>query len=192
MGLAAGAQMDPLPHTLMVFRSGLPGRVMDASMVSKCFTSSIWTDFKGRRFVNEKLPHNCVANAISEAGISGKPVWFIFDQAIVDGVNDTTGKLAADIEDGKQRGELMQADTIEELATAMGAEADTLATTIGTWNSYFDAETPTDLMFRRSLKSAAVKIENGPFYACKHTSKVLVSGSGLILSLIHISEPTRP
>lgn len=74
MGLAAGAQMDPLPHTLMVFRSGLPGRVMDASMVSKCFTSSIWTDFKGRRFVNEKLPHNCVANAISEAGISGKPV----------------------------------------------------------------------------------------------------------------------
>lgn len=182
MGLAAGAQMDPLPHTLMVFRSGLPGRVMDASMVSKCFTSSIWTDFKGRRFVNEKLPHNCVANAISEAGISGKPVWFIFDQAIVDGVNDTTGKLAADIEDGKQRGELMQADTIEELATAMGAEADTLATTIGTWNSYFDAETPTDLMFRRSLKSAAVKIENGPFYACKHTSKVLVSGSGLIIN----------
>lgn len=182
MGLAAGAQMDPLPHTLMVFRSGLPGRIMDASMVSKCFTSSIWTDFKGRRFANEKLPHNCVANAISEAGISGKPVWFIFDQAIVDGVKDTTGKLAADIEDGKQRGELVQADTIEELATAMGAEADTLATTIETWNSYFDAENPTDLMFRRNLKSAAVKIENGPFYACKHTSKVLVSTSGLIIN----------
>ena len=35
MGLAVGAQMDPLPHTLMVFRSGLPGRVMDVSMVSK-------------------------------------------------------------------------------------------------------------------------------------------------------------
>lgn len=182
MGLAAGAQMDPLPHTLMVFRSGLPGRVMDASTVSKCFTSSIWVDHKGRRFVNEKLPHNCVANAISEAGISGKPVWFIFDQAIVDGVKDTTGKLAADIEDGKQRGELVQADTIEELAKAMDADADTLAETLATWNSYFDDATPTDLMFRRSLSSAATKIATGPFYACKHTSKVLCSGSGLIIN----------
>lgn len=182
MGLAVGAQMDPLPHTLMVFRSGLPGRVMDASMVSKCFTSSIWTDFKGRRFVNEKLPHNFVANAISEAGISGKPVWFVFDQAIVDGVKDTTGKLAADIEDGKQRGELVQADTIEGLAEAMGADVDTLAETISTWNSYFDAAEPADLMFRRSLKSAATKIATGPFYACKHNSKVLVSMSGLIIN----------
>lgn len=182
MGLAVGAQMDPLPHTLMVFRSGLPGRVMDVSMVSKCFTSSIWTDFKGRRFVNEKLPHNCVANAISEAAISGKPVWFVFDQAIVDGVGDTSGKLAADIEDGKQRGELVQADSIEALAEAMGADVETLASTVETWNSYFDAEEPADLMFRRDLKSAATKIATGPFYACKHTSKVLCSGSGLIIN----------
>lgn len=190
MGLAAGAQMDPLPHTLMVFRSGLPGRVMDASMVSKCFTSSIWTDFKGRRFVNEKLPHNCVANAISEAGISGKPVWFIFDQAIVDGVNDTTGKLAADIEDGKQRGELMQADTIEELATAMGAEADTLATTIGTWNSYFDAETPTDLMFRRSLKSAAVKIEKG--LSMRASTQARCSSAAAVSSSMNMPRSSTP
>lgn len=182
MGLAVGAQMDPLPHTLMVFRSGLPGRVMDASLVSSCFTSSIWVDFKGRRFVNEKLPHNFVANAISEAGISGKPVWFIFDQAIVDGVEDADGKLTSDIEDGKARGELVQADTLKELAEAMGADADTLEATLQDWNSYFDAEEPTDLKFRRNLKTAAQKIQTEPFYACKHNSKVLVNVSGLIIN----------
>lgn len=182
MGLAVGAQMDPLPHTLMVFRSGLPGRVMDGSMVSKCFGPSIWVDFKGRRFVNEKLPHNFVANAISEANISGKPVWFVFDQSIVDGVKDTTGKLVADIEDGKARGELVQADTIEELAKAMGADSDTMKATVDTWNSYFDAEEPVDLRFRRNLKSAAQAIKTGPFYACKHNSKVLCSTSGLIIN----------
>ncbi len=182
MGLAVGAQMDPLPHTLMVFRSGLPGRVMDASMVSSCFTSSIWVDFKGRRFVNEKLPHNFVANAISEAGISGKPVWFVFDQAIVDGVKDDTGKLASDLEDGKERGELVQADTIEELALAMDADPEILRATLEDWNGYFDAEEPADLKFRRSLTAAAQKIQTGPFYACKHNSKVLVNVSGLIIN----------
>lgn len=182
MGLAVGAQMDPLPHTLMVFRSGLHERVMDASMVSECFFSSIWVDYKGRRFVNEKLPHNFVANAISEAGISGKPVWFVFDQAIIDDVKDTTGKLAADIKDGQERGELVQADTLEELAMSMGADVDTMKATLEDWNAYFDVEAPADLRFRRNLETAAQKIQTGPFYACKHNSKVLVNVSGLIIN----------
>ena len=132
--------------------------------------------------MNEKLPHNFVANAISEAGISGKPVWFVFDQAIVDSVEDDSGQLAHDIEDGKERGELVQADTVEELASAMGADPETLRATLEEWNGYFDAENPADLKYRRSLATAAQKIQTGPFYACKHNSKVLVNVSGLIIN----------
>ncbi len=182
MGLAVGAQMDPLPHTLMVFRSGLPGRVMDASLVSRCLGTSIWVDHKGRRFVNEKLQHNFVANAISEAGISGKPVWFLFDEAIAQGLGANYEALLADIEDGIQRGEMVKADTIEDLAKAMGADVDTLVDTLNTWNSYFEAEEPQDLRFRRNLASAAQPINQGPFYACMHNAKVLCSGSGLIIN----------
>lgn len=74
MGLAVGAQMDATPHTVMSFRSGLPGRVLDSTSVSKVFGSSIWINHQGRRFANEALPHNFAANVINAQTASGKKV----------------------------------------------------------------------------------------------------------------------
>lgn len=181
MGLAVGAQMEPTPHTVMSFRSGLPDAPLDSSSVSACFPTSIWVNHQGRRFINESLPHNFVANAINTQGASGKNVWFLFDSAVVSKTAESTPDLLEDIEACKEKGWLVEGATIAELAEAMEVDPAELEKTISTFNGYFDAETPQDLEFRRQMEKA-VPIKEGPFYACVHVSKILVTVSGLIIN----------
>lgn len=173
MGLKLGAQMDPIPHCPMLFRSGVPGRPSDAVAAAKSLTKAIWVDYKGRRFVNEGVPHNIAANAINTAGISGKPVWFVVDSKLM--TADAEG-----IKSAEDEGILVKADTIEGLAKAMGADVATFVETVNTWNGYFEAEEPKDLMYGRNL-ATAFPVAEGPFYAVKQTSKLLCTGSGLII-----------
>ena len=181
MGLSVGAQMDPTPHTAMMFRSGLPDSVMDSSGVSVVFGSSIWLDHNGRRFANESLPHNFAANAINAHTTAGKDVWFMFDTGMVNASLERRPDLMDEIQKLKDRDVLVEGATVEELAKAMGADAAVLTETVNTFNSYFDAEEPVDLMFRRNMGNTR-KLEEGPFYAVKHTSKLLVTVSGLTVN----------
>lgn len=181
MGLQVGAQMDPVPHCIMTFRSGLPNAPLDSSLVNKCFSPSIWVNFQGKRFVNESLPHNCVANAISTQGVSGKNVWFLFDSAIANSAAEANPGLFDDFEELKGKGYLVEGQTISELAEAMGVDPEVLEETVATYNGYFDAAEPVDLEYRRDLSKLAPLAE-GPFYACVHVSKVLVTVSGLIIN----------
>lgn len=181
MGMAVGGIMDSTPHTVMSFRSGLPGHVMDKFQVGSVLTSSIWVNCHGDRFVNEKLPHNFVANAINAQSVNGKDVWFIFDTGLVNAVLERAPKLLDDIEILKGEGSAVEGETLADLAQAMGVPEDRLQKTVDTWNSYFEAEEPVDLMFRRDITGAAPMTE-GPWYACKQVSKILCTMNGLIIN----------
>ncbi|WP_172623406.1 FAD-dependent oxidoreductase [Arabiibacter massiliensis] len=181
MGLSVGAQMDAPPHTLMSFRSGLPDRVLDSTKVSSVFGSSIWINHQARRFANEALPHNFAANVINAQTAGGKSVWFMFDQGIVDRTLEKVPELPQAIEELKADGLLVEGETVADLAKAMGVDADELQKTVDTFNSYFEADEPADLMFRRDIGKLA-PLATGPYYACVHVSKVLVSANGLIIN----------
>ncbi len=181
MGMAVGGIMDSTPHTVMSFRSGLPGHVMDKYKVGSLLTSSIWVNCHGDRFANEGLPHNFAANAINAQGANGKDVWFVFDTALVNKTLEKAPTLPDDIETLKKEGILVEGDTLADLAKAMGVPAERLQKTVDTWNSYFDAEEPVDLMFRRDISKAAPMTE-GPWYACKQVSKILCTMNGLIIN----------
>lgn len=181
MGMAVGGIMDSTPHTVMSFRSGLPGRVMDKYKVGSLLTSSIWVNCHGDRFANEGLPHNFAANAINAQGANGKDVWFIFDTAMVNKTLEKAPTLPDDIATLKGEGILVEGETLADLAKAMGVPAERLQKTVDTWNSYFDAEEPADLMFRRDISKAAPMTE-GPWYACKQVSKILCTMNGLIIN----------
>lgn len=175
MGLAVGAAMDPVPHCLMSFRS------VSQMQANKCLSAGIWVNHRGRRFVNEGLPFNYAANAINIARIGGHPVWFVIDQGVVDAKLEMAPTLPDDIAAMEAEGVLVKADTIEDLATAMGADPAELAAAVTAYNGYFDAAEPRDLQFNRDLSKAA-PLARGPFYAAQHTNQALVTVSGLIIN----------
>ena len=181
MGLALGAAMDPTPHVAMMFRSGLPGGVMDGNDVTGVFGSSIWVDHNGRRFANENLPHNYAANAINTHCQNGKKVFFVFDGANVERTSAKRPGLKDAIKGLESQGYAFEGATVADLAKAMGADPAVLEETIATFNGYFDAEEPVDEMYHRNMKNAAT-IKEGPFYAVQHNSKFLCTGSGLTVN----------
>lgn len=175
MGLAVGAAMDPVPHCVMSFRS------VSQVQANKCLSAGIWVNHQGRRFVNEGLPFNYAANAVNIARIGGHPVWFLFDEGAVEARSEAMPTLRDDIVAMEADGNMVQGNTIEELAAAMKVDPAELAATVEAYNGYFDAEEPRDLQFNRNISKAA-PLAKGPFYAGKHTNQLLVTVSGLIIN----------
>lgn len=70
------------------------------------------------------------------------------------------------------------ADTLEELAKISGLDADTLITTVNTFNGYVDAGEDKDF----GRKTFNGKVENGPFYAVKLQLACHLTFGGLVIN----------
>lgn len=136
-GLAVGAAVDLLDEAWFV-----PGVVQpDGRPLFHTGTrGGIWVNAAGRRFVNELAPYDQAGHAIvhahRESGISHIPAYWILDQRQLD--RDNLGAPpgeplpAAWIESGALR----RADSVHDLATIIGAPAETLRATIERFNSF--------------------------------------------------------
>lgn len=118
---------------------------------------AILVNKSGERFYNELETRDNVAAAI--LGQQDGEAFLVFDEAIKDGLHA--------IEDYIHAGVVMEADSIEELATLMGVEADTFQATIDTYNT--SIETQVDEMGRTSLLNP---ISTSKFYAI-HISPII-------------------
>ncbi len=94
--------------------------------------------------------------------------WYVYDQAIQDAgaINPT---WSADSSEEIEKGWVIKADTLDELAQKMGLTdeaAQTMAQTIAVYNGF--AADGFDPVFGRSAESMFA-IQTAPFYACKQT-----------------------
>ncbi|MFR1640131.1 MAG: FAD-binding protein [Eggerthellaceae bacterium] len=131
MGLAIGAQMDPVPHPVMNFRWGTPDSFADFRTWNAVYFG-ILVNGRGNRFVREDAPFQVVSNAQNAQPGYGKNCWYIFDETMYEGMEDA-------LDEFKQKGWLFEAPTAKELAEAAGIDADGLAATLERYASFFQA-----------------------------------------------------
>lgn len=128
----------------------------------------------GRRFVCEDSTYAYQYRAIFQQEKQlGKPTYMVMDQNMVE---QGVGPWAADPEAAVSAGGLMRADTLEELADAMGVPADNLLETFRSWNDGIAAASK-DVQFGRNTQ--LIPLDKPPYYANKNVSANLGSLGGL-------------
>ncbi len=139
---------------------------------------AIWVNQDGERFVNEDI--GLAANdttSIFDPGIPAQlqdDVYVILDQSMVDMYIGSVGGDAAqdELDQGLDSGEIVKADTIEELADAVGFDKDLFSENIEIYNqscadgadSQYGKYKENIIMFEMPVDSL-VAFENAPYYA---------------------------
>ncbi len=172
MGLAAGAQMDPVPLPVMNFRWGTPDSFCDARTWNAVYYG-IMVNGRGKRFVREDLPFQSVSNAQNAQPAYGKNCWEVFDETMMEGMEDA-------VDEFKEKGWLFEGSTPEELAQACGIDPEGLAATIERYNGFFAGDTPKDEDFARDL-TATLSFTGSRYFALTTNSCVLATGGGLVI-----------
>lgn len=93
-------------------------------------------------------------------------------------IETLNGQKEGFVDDLIARGMAYTADTLEELAKISGLDADTLITTVNTFNGYVDAGEDKDF----GRKTFNGKVENGPFYAVKLQLACHLTFGGLVIN----------
>ena len=133
---------------------------------------------EGNRFGDESLDYPFMFEDMVKDG--SDIFYFIFDSGdkeSKDLVNNTSDTVAT-LEAGVEAGVVTKADTIEELAEALGLTD--LAATVEQFNNSVDSGV--DEAFGRNTTTMA-KIENGPFYAMQTKKATLGTFGGLNIDL---------
>jgi len=165
MGLAAGADIGRVGGTV-----SLVDKTFNGSHLSDPDMPAIYVNTRGCRFVREDTQYayqmrSCYNEAMKQGGWDGC-TWEVMDAKMTrmdrqsawsDNMKGGADQRAKDIASG----ELLQADSIEALATAMGVDAANLAATVAKWNADVAAGVDTQLGRERQLTS----LDEAPFYA---------------------------
>lgn len=170
MGLKIGAQMDPVPHPVMNFRWGTPDSFADFRTWNAVYFG-ILVNGRGNRFVREDAPFQVVSNAQNAQPGYGKNCWYIFDETMYEGMEDS-------LDEFREKGWLFEGSTPEELAAAAGIDAEGLAATIERYTSFFEGERDED--FDRDLMGT-IPFTGSRFFAFTTNSNILATVGGLCI-----------
>jgi fumarate reductase flavoprotein subunit len=137
----------------------------------------------GLRYENEDIPNPYICN--SRMRQPGNVVWAVFDSKWADEVKNTTpgfGRTVAvsdttvkGVEDAVAKKNILKADTIEDLAKAMGVPADTFKATVDRYTELAKAGKDED--FGKSANNLWT-VDKAPFYATKVAAVLLVTLGG--------------
>ena len=139
-------------------------------------SSVVYVNVKGQRFAPETAPYAVMPGLVKAQGYN---CWGVFDEA-ARLRSDPTGSGYAHgwdpqfVLDSVARGDILQADTIEELAVKCGIRPGGLRTTIDQFNE--DMVTGHDRWFLRDME-ALHPIAQGPFYAFRYGNSTFVVAS---------------
>lgn len=170
MGLSLGAQMDPVPHPVMNFRWGTPDSFADFRTWNAVYFG-ILVNGRGRRFVREDTPFQVVSNAQNAQPGYGKNCWYIFDETMYEGMEDS-------LEEFKEKGWLYEGSSASELAEIAGIDAEGLAATIERYSSFFEAGRDED--FDRDLM-VSLPFTGSRLFAFTSNSNILATCGGLCI-----------
>lgn len=173
MGLKIGAKMDSVPQPVMNFRWGNPDSFYDSRTWNAIYYG-IMVNPAGKRFVNEDLPFQAVSNAQNAQPGYGKGCYEIFDETMMDGMNDD-----ATIKEFKDKGWLFEGDSPQALASQIGMDGEQLAKTIETYNKYMANGKDED--FGRNAQMT-LPFTGKKYYALTTNSNVLATVGGLTIN----------
>jgi fumarate reductase flavoprotein subunit len=120
---------------------------------------------KGERFINEETHYAIVTNIVSQQ----ETPWLILDSS------EANTKTIGSLEAALSSGEVVKADTYEELAKAMGVSEEVLAKTMADYNA--GVKTGKDAMGKSS--NFLVSVEKAPYYALKIYPKTMGTFGGV-------------
>ena len=180
---AAGARTDLLEECWWA-----PGLMLsDGTPAFRLFErgkpGSIMVNGAGVRFANETWPYDRLGRAMVEghaAGVSHIPCWFVVDQDHVDRYGFAATRPGKEIAaEWLASGAIVRADSLAELAAAIGVPAAALEATVEEWNvSAVDGKDPKfgrgELAFDRFFGDASVEpnpcvgpLTRAPYWAWK-------------------------
>jgi len=120
---------------------------------------------KGERFINEETHYAIVTNIVSQQ----ETPWVILDSS------EENSKVIESLETALSTGEVVKADTYEELAKVMGVPETVLAKTMSDYNA--GAKAGTDNLGKSN--NFLVPIETAPYYALKIYPKTMGTFGGV-------------
>lgn len=126
---------------------------------------AILVNEEGLRFIDEVGTRDVVSAA--EIAQTGSYSWLVVDQAMVDASSVIAGYIS--------KGYTVTGETYEELAEAMGVDAEAFPETMDTWNGYVEAGEDPD--FGRT--SFANPLNTAPYYGIKVTAGIHHTMGGL-------------
>lgn len=170
MGLAVGAQMDPIPQPVMNFRWGTPDSFADFRTWNAVYFG-ILVNGRGKRFVREDAPFQVVSNAQNAQPNFGTNCWYIFDEGMFDGMQDA-------LDEFKSKKWLFEGASIEELAEAVGIDPEGLAEEVERYASFFKNGVDED--FGRDL-NITMPFTGKRFFAFCSNSNILATVGGLTI-----------
>lgn len=127
--------------------------------------TKILVNEKGERFVNEETHYAIITNIVSQQEKS----WLIIDSS------QANAKTVELIEASLSTGEVVKAETYEDLAKEMGVPAETFVKTMNDYNE--GAKTATDSLGKSD--NFLVPIESSPYYALKVYPKTMGTFGGV-------------
>lgn len=132
---------------------------------------SIYVDKQGKRFVNELQGRDVVSDAQIKAG--QKPTYAILNRLIFEKI----GRSPKELQRGVEVGRLLKADTVRQLAEALGIPAYTLSETIARHNVAL--QTGIDPDFGKPVTAQMLPLSEWPFYAVAQWPSVHFTMGGL-------------
>lgn len=120
---------------------------------------------KGERFINEETHYAIITNIVAQQ----ETPWLIMDSA------EANAMTVESFEAALSSGEVVKADTFEDLAKAMGVNEEVLSKTMADYNA--GAKTGTDVLGKNA--NFLVPMEKAPFYALKIYPKTMGTFGGV-------------
>lgn len=173
MGKDVGAQVIGLDD-IQLHPCGTPG----TGLMENIRTSGrnrIFVNVDGDRFVNEGAPRDELANAILQQ--PKKTYWIIVNKVRYP-ARDWVDANGATIRDMVALGSVVEANTLDELASKTGMKAENLKASVATYNDVVAGKKKDPLGFEANNK-ADVALTEGPWYACAKVVTVHHTMGGL-------------
>jgi 3-oxosteroid 1-dehydrogenase len=179
-----------------------PGSGASVLVIEKSLPHGMFVGRDGNRFVNEAANYNDVGRAMYEAeavGGGGVPAWWVLDATyrkrfiigpVGPGFMMPDRKLPSRFQPGN--GWLYKADTLDELATQIGVDSETLAKTVARFNQnathgddpdFHRGQTANDLYYsdpRVAPNPSLGPVATAPFYAVRIYPGDLGTKAGLV------------
>ena len=127
--------------------------------------TKVYVNENGERFINEETHYAIVTNIVAEQ----ETPWLILDSS------EANAKNVELMEAALSTGEVVKAETYEELAIAMGVPSETLAQTMTDYNA--GVKTGSDALGKSS--NFLVPMETAPYYALKIYPKTMGTFGGV-------------
>ncbi|MDR1185152.1 MAG: FAD-binding protein [Coriobacteriales bacterium] len=152
---------------------GLPGMAQDgkiSEVIGFAAPFGIWVNENAERFINEDFAASNIMT-MSIPTFPNKTTYVIMDTIATD-IFCPDAESKTQLEQGLASGEIIKADTAEDLAAAINLDPQSLNTTLERYNGYCDQGTDEDY---GKTADSLIPFRQAPYYAFKITTQVITT-----------------